>query len=109
MAVGKPGSPTRKALQALPVAEWNAIISKGSMPDAYRPTVWDVVARDALEFAASGERGLMAPEDAFELDVDSPALGTLEEFLAWQPEADEAITDKESPVLEAAAVYRGLI
>ena len=109
VAVGKPGSPTRKALQALPVAEWNAIISKGSMPDAYRPTVWDVVARDALEFAASGERGLMAPEDAFELDVDSPALGTLEEFLAWQPEADEAVTDKESPVLEAAAVYRGLI
>jgi hypothetical protein len=109
LAVGKPDSPTRKALQALPVAEWNAIISKGSMPDAYRPTVWDVVARDALEFAASGERGLMAPEDAFELDVDSPALGTLEEFLAWQPEADEAVTDKESPVLEAAAVYRGLI
>jgi len=108
-AVGAPDSPERKRLQSLPVAEWSALIEEGSMPDSYRPTVWDVVARDALEFAASGERGLMAPEDAFELDVASPALGTPEEFLAWKPEADEAITDKESPLLEAAAVYRSLL
>ena len=108
-AVGKPGSPERKALQAMPVAEWDALIQKGSMPDAWRPTVWDVVARDALDFAASGERGLMAPEDAFEFDVDSPALGTPEEFLAWRPEMDEAVTDQDSPLLEAAALYRGLL
>jgi hypothetical protein len=108
-AVGTPGSPERKSLQSLPVAEWDAVIKKGSMPDAYRPTVWDVVARDAVEFAASGERGLMDPEDAFELDADSPALGTREAFLAWQPEADEAVTDKESPLVEAAALYRGLL
>jgi hypothetical protein len=108
-AVGTPDSPERKALQSLPVGEWDAIIEKGSMPDAYRPTVWDVVARDALEFAASGERGLMDPEDAFELDADSAALGALEAFLAWQPEADEAVTDKESPLVEAAALYRGLL
>jgi hypothetical protein len=108
-AVGKPGSPEQQALQALPVAEWDALIQKGTMPDAWRPTVWDVVARDALEFAASGERGLMAPEDAFELAVDSPALGTLEEFLAWRPEMDETVTDKDSPLLEAAALERGLL
>lgn len=108
-AVGAADSPERQALEALPVAEWDALIQKGSMPDAYRPTVWDVVARDAVAFAASGERGLVAPEDAFELDVESPALGTLEEFLAWQPERDEAVTDKDSPLLEATALYRGLI
>ena len=71
------------ALQKLPVAEWTPLIAPGSMPDAYRPTVWDVVARDALEFAASGERGVVAPEDVFEFAADSPALGTPEEFLAW--------------------------
>ena len=108
-AVGAAGSPERTALQRLPVAEWDALIAKGSMPDAWRPTVWDVVARDALEFAASGERGLMAPEDVFELDVASPALGTLEEFLAWRPEADAAVTDEDSPLIEAAALYRGLL
>ena len=106
MAVGNPGSPEQKALQSLPVAEWSAIIQPGKQPDAYRPTVWDVVVRDALEFAASGERGMVAPEDSFELDASSPALGTLDEFLAWQPEADKAVTDLDSPLLEAAKLYR---
>jgi hypothetical protein len=109
VAVGDPGSPERKALQAIPVAEWDAIIQKGTMADAYRPTLWDVLARDAIAFAASGERGLMAPEDAFEIDPASPALGTPEEFLAWKPEESDAVTDKGSPILEAAALYRALL
>ncbi len=109
VAVGNPGSPEQKALQSLPVAEWSAIIQPGTLSDAYRPTVWDVVVRDALEFAVSGERGLVAPEDVFELVASSPALGTLDEFLAWQPEADEAVTDLDSPLLEAAKLYRSLL
>jgi hypothetical protein len=109
VAVGLPGSPERLALQKLPVAEWDAIIKKGTMPDAYRPTVWDVLARDALTFAASGERGLMAPEDAFEIDPASPALGTPEEFLEWKPEDTDSVTDKDSPLLEAASLFRALI
>ncbi len=109
LAVGAPGSPERKALQAIPVAQWDAILSKGTMGDVYRPTLWDVIARDALAFAASGERGLMKPEDAFEFDPASRALGTPEEFLNWKPEDDKAVTDKDSPLLEAAALYRALI
>jgi hypothetical protein len=108
-AVGAPDGAERKALQSLPVADWTALIRKGAMSDAYRPTVWDVVAHNALEFAASGERGLMAPEDAFEFDATSPALGTAAEFLAWRPEADASITDTTSPLLEAAALYRDLL
>ncbi|MFM9025721.1 MAG: tetratricopeptide repeat protein [Planctomycetaceae bacterium] len=108
-AVGAPGSPERATLQKRPVADWSALIEQGTLPDAWRPTVWDVIARDALVFAASGERGLVNPEDAFELDAESPALGTLEAFLAWRPEADPAVTDADSPLLEAAALYRGLI
>jgi hypothetical protein len=108
-AVGGPGSPERAALQKLPVAEWSAIIQPGKLADAYRPTVWDVVVRDAVEFASSGERGLVAPEDAFEFDAASPALGTPEQFLAWQPEADKAVTDRDSPLLETARLYRDLL
>jgi len=109
VAVGAAGSPERKTLHNLPVGEWDAIIQKGTMPDAYRPTVWDVLARDAIAFATSGERGLMAPEDAFEIDPASPALGTPEEFLAWKPEASNTVTDKNSPLLEAAALFRSVI
>ena len=99
----------KAALQKLPVAEWNVILEPGTMPDAYRPTVWDVVVRDALEFAESGERGLVDPEDAFELAADGPALGTLDEFLAWRPAEDPAVTDRESPLAQAAGLYRELL
>jgi hypothetical protein len=109
VAVGGPGSPQQKALQSLPVAEWSAIIPPGKLSDAYRPTVWDVSVRDAIDFASSGERGLVAPEDAFELDAASPALGTVDEFLAWQPEADKTVTDLDSPLLETARLYRELL
>ena len=108
-AVGGPGSPERAALQKLPVAEWSAIIDKGAMADAYRPTVWDVIVRDAIEFSSSGERGLVAPEDAFDFGADAPALGTAEEFLAWQPEADTKVTDTDSPLLETIRLYRDLL
>jgi hypothetical protein len=109
VAVGTPGSPERAALQKLPVAEWSAIIEKGAMADAYRPTVWDVIVRDAIEFSSSGERGLVAPEDAFELVADSPALGTADEFLNWQPENDKTFTDADSPLLDTLRLYRDLI
>ena len=109
VAVGRPGSPERKALQSLPVAEWSAIIQSGKLSDAYRPTVWDVIVRDAIEFSSSGERGLVAPEDAFEIAADSPALGTADEFLAWQPEKDNTVTDTDSPLLDTLRLYRDLL
>ncbi|MFM8703928.1 MAG: MG2 domain-containing protein, partial [Planctomycetia bacterium] len=109
VAVGAPGSPERAALQKLPAAEWSAIIEKGTMADSYRPTVWDVIVRDAIEFAGTGERGLMAPEDAFEITADSRALGTPEEFLAWQPERDKTVTDTDSPLLDTVRLYRDLL
>jgi hypothetical protein len=108
-AVGAAGSPERAALQKLPVAEWSAILEKGAMADAYRPTVWDVIVRDAIEFSSSGERGLVAPEDAFEIGADSPALGTPEAFSRWQPENDKQVTDTDSPLLETIRLYRDLL
>jgi len=108
-AVAAEGSPERAALQRLPVGEWSAIIPPGTMADAYRPTVWDVIVRDAIEFSGSGERGLVAPEDAFEIDAASPALGSPAAFLAWRPEADPAFTDADAPLVDALRLYRGLL
>ena len=68
-----------------------------------------VVVPRAIEFASSGERGLAEPEDAFELEATSPALGTAAEFRAWTPADDEAVTDADAPVLHAARLYRALL
>src|SRR5690242_7818884 len=35
-------------LQATPVSAWNDLLQKGTMPDSYRPTLFDFVAHEAL-------------------------------------------------------------
>ncbi|MEY3032871.1 MAG: hypothetical protein RLZZ622_1346, partial [Planctomycetota bacterium] len=35
-------------LKQLPVGDWDMLIESGTMGPAYRPTVWDVVAHDAI-------------------------------------------------------------
>jgi hypothetical protein len=94
-------------LQKLPVGEWSMLIQPGTMPDAYRPTVWDVVAHDALAFAASGERGLADPEDAFEIEATSPALGGFDLFRQTDPA--QLTTDTDSPLLQTWRLFQQLL
>ena len=100
-------------LKGLPVEDWAMLIEAGSMGDAYRPTLWDVVVRDAIAFHQTGERGLVAPEDAFELEASSPALQDVNAFRAWKPaqaEAnDDSVTDKDSPVLRVISLYQQIL
>ena len=95
------------ALQKLPVSEWSMLIQPGTMPDAYRPTVWDVVAHDALAFAASGERGLADPEDAFEIEATSAALGPVDMFRQADPA--QLTTDSDSPLLQTWQLFQRLL
>jgi hypothetical protein len=95
------------AIQKLPVSEWSMLIQPGTMPDAYRPTVWDVVAHDALAFAASGERGLASPEDAFEIEATRAALGSVEAFRKADP--TQLTTDTDSPLLQTWRLFQRLL
>ena len=95
----------KEFLSKLPVDTWSTLINKGTLGDSYRPTVWDVVVRDAIAFYSSGERGLIDPEDVFEISVDSAVLGNVEEFLQWKPES----TDLQSPELKAFSLFQKLL
>ena len=46
-----------KALKATPIEQYNDLLEKGSVPDAYRPTVFDFLAHEALAFYQAGEQG----------------------------------------------------
>ncbi len=92
-------------LKATPVSEYDALLQRGSVPDAYRPTLFDVLAHNALEFYGAGEQGAAAAEDAFELRSDSPIFGSCSEFLAWDPTP----TDGTSPKLKALRLYQALL
>ncbi len=92
-------------LQQTPIAAWDFLIEKGNVPDAYRPTLFDFLAREALSFYQAGELGRVSPEDAFEIDSASPIFGDTEAFLAWRPET----SDSTSPKLKALALHQTLL
>ncbi len=91
-------------LKKIPIADWDEFLEKGSAPDNYRPTLYDFLAFEALDFYASGEQAAAKPEDAFEVMADSPILASVETFLAWKPET----TDEDSPTLRAILLYQDL-
>jgi uncharacterized protein YfaS (alpha-2-macroglobulin family) len=77
------------ALKALPITQWEGLLEAGGLPDNYQPTVYDFIMRRALEhYRSAGQEALeVRAENAFEMAADSPALGSMEEFLAWKPAA----------------------
>jgi uncharacterized protein YfaS (alpha-2-macroglobulin family) len=82
---------TRDALRAIPIADYDFLLKKGTAPDTLRPTLYDFVAHEILAFYAAREQVTPVAEDAFTVDGKSPAFGTAAEFLAWEPDtADQA-------------------
>lgn len=95
----------RELLRAAPIEDWSMLLETGNAPVAYRPTLYDFVAHQALAFYASGEQGGALPEDAFEIAADTPILGPAEEFVHWRV----ASTDSGSPKFAAIRIYQELL
>lgn len=92
-------------LKKTPVTDFDAVLERGTMPDSYRPTLYDFIAHEALKFYASGEQAAGRSQDAFEISADDPIFGTTEEFLEWKPPT----TDTNSPSLKAIRVFQELL
>lgn len=90
-------------LRKTPVSDWGPLLLKGTMPDSYRPTLYDFIAHEALQFYTSGEQTAAKPQDAFELAVTGPALGTASEFLQWQA------PDDNLPSTQAIRLFQSLL
>lgn len=92
-------------LQEIAIADYDDLLIKGSAPDLYRPTLYDVLAHDALEFYSSGEQAASRAQDAFELLANSPIFASADEFVAWQPET----SDEDSLKLKAVKIFQSLL
>jgi uncharacterized protein YfaS (alpha-2-macroglobulin family) len=92
-------------LKAIPVAQYGDLLQPGTVPDTWRPTLYDFLAHQALEFYASGEQAAAKPEDAFELSAGSPIFSPAEEFVKWEV----STTDADSPVVKAIKLYQKLV
>jgi uncharacterized protein YfaS (alpha-2-macroglobulin family) len=103
-----------KVLKATPIAAWDDLIEHGTMPDNNRPTLYDFIAHEALEFYTSGEQAAAKPEDAFELSADSAIFRSVPEFLEWVGRIDGAegvklVGDTNAPGVKALKLYRDLL
>jgi uncharacterized protein YfaS (alpha-2-macroglobulin family) len=92
-------------LKATAVSAYDDLLQKGTVPDTYRPMMFDFVAHEALQFYIAGEQAGAKAQDAFDLRADSPIFASAEEFIAWQPET----TDENSLTLKAIRLYQKLL
>ncbi|MGB2861700.1 MAG: alpha-2-macroglobulin family protein [Sedimentisphaerales bacterium] len=92
-------------LKTIPTDDWDDLLEKGTVPDSYRPTLYDFLAFEALSFYSAGEQAGTIPQDAFEIMADSPVFGSVAEFLAWQPET----SNTDSAKLKAIGLYQDLL
>ncbi len=94
-----------QGLQAIDINDWDDLLEKGTVPDSYRPTLYDFLAFEALSFYSSSEQAGALPQDAFEIMADSPIFAPVAEFLAWEP----VTSNTESAKYKAILLYQDLL
>ena len=92
-------------LKTIPIEEYDFLLEEGTVPDTYRPTLYDFLVHEALKFYNAAEQAGTSPQDVFEFMVDSPIFSSVDEFLLWQPET----TNTESAKLKAIYLYQDLL
>ena len=89
-------------LKETPISAYDALLEKGTMPDTCRPTLWDFLVHNAIDFYSADEQAGNQAEDAFVLQADSAIFGTVDEFLAWKIDsADHAASARALSLLQA--------
>src|SRR5262249_54793379 len=68
---------------SVPIADYDDLVEKGTVPDRYRPTLYDLLAAQALAFYQSGEQAGARPQDAFNLDAAGPIFAPASDFMPW--------------------------
>jgi uncharacterized protein YfaS (alpha-2-macroglobulin family) len=94
-----------KELKAIPVASFKEILTDATMSDSYRPTLYDFVAFETLNFLNAGEQAGSKAEDSFELLASSPIFSSVEDFINWTPKS----TDEQSRFIKAIKLYQNLL
>jgi len=94
-----------KKLKQIPVENFIDFLERGSLPIFLRPTLFDFIAHEALDFYTSGEQVMAQPQDEFVIISDSKALAPVKEFMIWKLES----TDSDSPKFLALKLYQKIL
>ena len=96
---------SRNELRKIAVTDFDEVLQKGSMPESFRPTLYDFIAHEALKFYSAGEQAAAAVQGAFDLNAESPAFDSPETFIAWKIET----TDEDSVLVKTLRLYQELM
>ena len=83
-------------LKKISVADYGELLEVGTVEDKFRPTLYDFIAFNAIDFYSLDEQ-FIRQQGAFEVTADSPVIATTNEFLKWKPDTN----DDDSYVLRA--------
>ncbi|HWY77831.1 MAG TPA: hypothetical protein VN281_19595, partial [Verrucomicrobiae bacterium] len=92
-------------LKKTPISTYDDLLAKGTLSDKYRPTLYDFIAHEALQFYTSGEQAAAKPEDSFDIPASSPIFDPADKFMAWRP----AVTQSDSLTSRAISLFQQLI
>ncbi len=95
----------RELLQRTPITDFKGFLIEGSLPTSYRPTLFDFIAHEALNFYTAGEQAGAKPQDDFTVTTETPIFAPAEEFTAWKIVA----SDRTRPALRALELYQELL
>ena len=95
-----------KVLKTSPIGAYNDLLEKGTVPDTYRPTVFDFLAHEALAFYQAGEQGAAKAEDEFEIAASGPVFEPATDFIKWKFNLS---SDQVTPKVRAIWLFQNLL
>ncbi len=91
-------------LKRVPIGQYENLLREGTVADSYRPTLYDFLAFQSLEFYSLDEQ-IIRRQGAFDVGAGSPIFGSVEDFLKWAPKSE----DEDSFLLRAVQLYQALL
>lgn len=93
-----------ETLQKISIGEVAAVLTEVPAADEFRPTLYDFLAFQSLDFYQLDEQ-IIRQQGSFQIAADGPVFGALDQFVSWSPET----LDEDSYVLQAVKTYQSLL
>lgn len=91
-------------LQKTPISDFDAILEKKKGSERYRPTLYDLLAQNALAFYTTSENAITRPADKFEID-NPELLSQADRFIRFEITTD----DETSLQAKALCIFQQLL
>ena len=92
-------------LSKIPISKFDNFLEDGNYPIDLRSNLFEFFVHEALEFYCDDDQTSIKPQFAFEIEADSPALGSIDEFINWKPET----LDSDSSNYKALKLFQRLL